>query len=411
MHQHLSRMTLREKVAQRVMIEFRFDDADYERTMRLVKQEGVGGVRLTGGSVFETPSFVNSLQKVAKFPLLVAADYDDGAGAQVSGATQFPPNLAIGAAGSEELAQLKGRHTGLEARALGVRWVLAPSVAPRSFGDDPALVARLAKAYMGGLLSVGALPCAKRFPDGPFAEIVSAAPAVMTGAGFSAESGGGLLRGDLDFGGLVCADLAAAPTERESVELAARGGADLFLAPGDPDLVILALEEAVKAGRLGEAAIDRAAERILSAKDRLGLFGDRMTDVASAETMVGGMMARAAAQRIAEAAVTLLAGKGRIDGPVAVLGGPSVFEAELARRRTVSEAAETCIVADLARLAEARERFREVRVVLFGPPVAVPGVAGIVCAYGMDPASQRAAAKALAGEVEYRGRLPVEVGP
>ncbi len=411
MHQHLSRMTLREKVAQRVMIDFRFDDADYERTMRLVKREGIGGVRLSGGSVFETPSFVNSLQKVAKFPLLVAADYEDGAGTQVSGATVFPPSLAVGATGSEELAQLKGRHTGLEARALGVRWVLAPSVAPGSFGADPALVARLAKAYMGGLLSVGALPCAKRFPDGPFAEIGPAAPAVMTGAEFSAESGGGVLRGDLDFGGLVCTDLAATPTERESVELVARGGADVFLAPGDPDLAILALEDAVKAGRLGEAAVDRAAERILSAKDRLGLFGDRMTDVASAETIVGGMMARAAAQRIAEAAVTLLHGKGRVDGPVAILGGPPLFEAELAKRRTVTEAAETCILADPSRLAEARERFREIVIVLFGPPRAVAGVAGLVCAYGIDPASQRAAAKALAGEIEYRGRLPVEVGP
>jgi beta-glucosidase-like glycosyl hydrolase len=368
MHKHLSRMTLREKVAQMVVIDFRFDDADYDRTMRLVKSEGVGGIHLSGGSIFEMPSLVNSLQKVAKFPLLVAADYEDGAGEQVSGATRFPPNLALGATGSEELAQLKGRHAGIEARALGVRWILAPSVAPGSFGDDPALVSRLARAYMGGLLSVGSLPCARRFPDGPFTELASVASAVMTGAEFTAESGGGILRGDLEFGGLICSDVAAAQTERGAVELAVRGGVDLFLAPGDPDLVILALEEAVRAERLAEAAIDRSVDRILSAKDRLGLFGDRMTDVGSVESVVGGMMARAAAQRIAEAAVTLVHGVGRVTGPVAVLGGPPVFKAELARRRTISEAAETCILVDPARLAEARGRFRELVVVQFGPP-------------------------------------------
>jgi hypothetical protein len=46
---------------------------------------------------------------------------------------------------------------------------------------------------------------------------------------------------------------------------------------------------------------------------------------------------------------------------------------------------------------------------LHGPPGAVPDVAGLVCAYGTDPASQRAAVKALAGEIEYRGRMPVEL--
>jgi beta-glucosidase-like glycosyl hydrolase len=403
MHKHLSRMTLREKVAQMVVVDFRFEDADYERAVRWVKKEGVGGIRLAGGSVFEVPSLVNSFQKVAKFPLLVAADYEDGAGTEVAGATRFPTHRAVGATGSEEFAQLKGRHAAMEARALGVRWILGPSVAPGSFGDDPALGVRLAKAYLAGIWSAGSLPCARRFPDGPFAELVPVAGAVMAGPDFSADSGGGVLRGDLDFGGLVAADLGGSETERGRVEEGARGGVDFFLAPGDPDLVILALEEAVRSGRLAEAAIDRSVDRILSTKDRLGLFADRMTDVASVETVVGGMMSRAAAQRIAEAAVTLAGGVGRVDGPVALLGAPGVLEAELTRRQRVSEGSETCVVADLSRLDEARGRYRKVMVVVLGPPAEIPDVAGLVWAYGPDPASQRAAAKALFGEIEYRG--------
>lgn len=477
MHPHLSRMTLREKLAQRVVIDFRFDEADYDRTVRLVKKEGVGGVCLFGGSIFDVPGLVNSLQRVAKFPLLVAAHYENGAGEHVSGATAFPPNMAVGAAGSEELAQLKGRHTALEARALGVRWVLAPvvdvhsdrlnpGIGTGSFGDDPALVARLAKATVAGIRSAGAIACARHFPgpgaapagsplelpaiDGvpdlrPFAELAASVESIMTGhvlvrdvdasapASLSAEVTTGLLRHGLDFAGLVCTDALVAGVvarfcaEGEAVRRAVAAGADLLLIPGDPDRAIHALEEEVKEGRLAEAAVDRSVERILAAKDRLGLFADRMTDVASVETMVGGMVPRAAAQRIAEGAVTLVRGSGRVEGSAACFrledpgarGDRSVFEGELAKRAAVRDDAPACVIAvfppglqeeQIARIREARKRYKDVIVVSFGAPGVLrrfPEVENFVCAWGEDPFCQRAAAKALTGAIEYKGKLPV----
>src|SRR5688572_12979542 len=154
-------MSPRERVAQMVCADFRFALPDYDRVTEAVKA-GVGGVCLFGGSIFDVASFVNGLQNLAKFPLLVASDYENGAGQQVGGATTLPSNMAVGATGSEALAELKGRVTAREAKALGVPWVLAPVldlqiraenpiVNTRAFGSDAALVAKLGRAFARGV--------------------------------------------------------------------------------------------------------------------------------------------------------------------------------------------------------------------------------------------------------------------
>ena len=58
---HLSRMSLREKCAQKVFCDFRFGEPDYERVVHLVKKVGLGGVCLYGGTIFDLAPFVNSL--------------------------------------------------------------------------------------------------------------------------------------------------------------------------------------------------------------------------------------------------------------------------------------------------------------------------------------------------------------
>src|SRR5258706_5550566 len=116
------RLRPREQAAQMICAAFRFEAPDFEQITALVK-EGLGGVCLFGGSIFETAPFVNSLQKLAKIPLLVASDYEKGAAHQVKGATLLPTAMALGATGSEELAELAGKVTAREARALGVNWI------------------------------------------------------------------------------------------------------------------------------------------------------------------------------------------------------------------------------------------------------------------------------------------------
>jgi beta-N-acetylhexosaminidase len=89
--------------------------------------------------------------------------------------TPFGGPMAIGATGDADLAERVGRAIGLELRAVGVNVNYAPvldlavnpanpSLGIRSFGDDPAEVARLARAWLRGLQSAGVAGTGKHFP-------------------------------------------------------------------------------------------------------------------------------------------------------------------------------------------------------------------------------------------------------
>jgi beta-glucosidase-like glycosyl hydrolase len=295
---HVSRMTLREKCAQMVFVGCPFPDADPERTSQLVRRDGIGGIVVLGGSVFDVPSFVNWVQKVSKVPVLVAADFERGP--RVTGATAFPSDPAIAGTKSADFAQTKARHLGLEARALGIRMVLGPSA------DDP-----LARAAVEGYHYSKVAVCLQRFPDAGVAALAPQAEAVLVGhevvpeldeeqiASLSRTAIQGLIRRGLRFEGLVVTDaLARLGGGTEILERAANAGADVLLRPADPLKAIDALEAAVKAGRVGESTVDRAATRLLMAKERMGLFADRLTDVGRVEQVVGSPSHRAAADRM-----------------------------------------------------------------------------------------------------------------
>jgi beta-N-acetylhexosaminidase len=297
--QQVSKMTLREKCAQMIFIEVRVDDYDPDRTSHLVRKEGIGGIVLRGGSVFDVPSFVNWAQKVSRFPLLVAAEFD--LGAVVSGATVFPSAAAIAATGSADFAQTRARHMGLEARALGIRMLLGPSAA------DP-----LARAAIDGSHYSKVSVCLQRFPDPGIAGLAGVADAIQVAhevvpdldeeqiASLSRTAILGLLRREMRFEGLVITDgLYRLGAGAEILERAANAGADALLRPSDPLQAIDALERAVKGGRVAESTLDRAAGRLLLHKERTGLFAERMTDVAQVEQVVGAPAHRAAADRIA----------------------------------------------------------------------------------------------------------------
>ncbi|MCI0340855.1 MAG: beta-N-acetylhexosaminidase [Planctomycetales bacterium] len=89
--------------------------------------------------------------------------------------TVFPGNMALGAAGREDLAEAQGRISAGELLALGLDANLAPvcdlasdpenpGVGLRSLGSDPAPVGRLAAALVRGSKAGGLSSCAKHFP-------------------------------------------------------------------------------------------------------------------------------------------------------------------------------------------------------------------------------------------------------
>ncbi len=197
----------------------------------------------------------------------------------------------------------------------------SPVIGTRSFGADPALVARHVAAAVAGLQSAGVAACAKHFPGHgstgddshkslatvagtlaeirlrdlpPFAAAIAAGSvAVMPGhlrvpeltgelpATLSAAAVTGLLRGELGFSGAVICDAlemkAASATLGipEAAVLAVSAGVDLLCLGRDTDeamfhAVRCALADAVAAGRLPGSRLEEAADRVRSLRAWLG---------------------------------------------------------------------------------------------------------------------------------------------
>lgn len=163
-----------------------WDDPSFVQARRWVTEDGVGGITMSLGSPIEVADKINTLQRLARVPLLVASDLEPGLGRLVGGvhvpsllrggsATLLTTNMAIGAAGREEDAYRAGKITGREARAIGINMAFSPTsdvnnnpanpvINTRSFGEDPQAVATLAAAFVRGLQEEGVVATAKHFP-------------------------------------------------------------------------------------------------------------------------------------------------------------------------------------------------------------------------------------------------------
>jgi len=176
----LRRMSLDEKIGQLISIgvnaTFLNEDSDAYRALRhQVVDNHIGGVTLFRSPVYESVVLVNRLQSMARTPLLVSADLEAGAGMRFDDTLNFPWNMAVGATGNPDYARRQGAITAREARALGVEQIFAPVVDVnnnaanpvinvRSYGEDPAEVARMASAFIEGAQGGGVIATAKHFP-------------------------------------------------------------------------------------------------------------------------------------------------------------------------------------------------------------------------------------------------------
>lgn len=176
----LRKMSLEEKIGQLISVgvnaTFLNQDSDAYRALKHhIEDNKVGGIILFRGPVYESVILVNRMQQLARYPLLISADLEAGAGMRFDDTVNFPWNMAVGATGNPEYARRQGEITAREARALGVHQIFAPVVDVnnnaanpvinvRSYGEDPAEVARFAAAFTEGAQSAGAIATAKHFP-------------------------------------------------------------------------------------------------------------------------------------------------------------------------------------------------------------------------------------------------------
>ena len=326
---------------------------------------GVGGVILVGGSAAELAVRSHQLQSWAKFPLLLAADIEEGVGQRFAGATWFGPPMAIAeiarrAAGkASRYGEQLGAVTAIEARAIGLNWILAPVVDVnnnpdnpvinvRAFGETSEIVGKLASAFIRGAGEHPVLTTAKHFPGHgdtavdshlelpvlphsptrlaevelpPFVEAIAAGvDAVMSAhllipawdaefpATLSRKILIGKLREELGFEGLIVTDalvmgaIASKYGANEAAVLAAEAGADVLLMPLDPEGAILAVCEAVTQGRISVSQIKESVKRIWKAKAKVGLLmkeKEKAADTKSIESIDLSLLANPEARATA----------------------------------------------------------------------------------------------------------------
>jgi beta-N-acetylhexosaminidase len=262
---------------------------------------------------------------------VIAIDEEGGDVTRISHQTgsDYPGNAALGAVDDVALTRSVYASLGADLAALGINLDLAPAVdvntaadnpviGARSFGADPALVARHAAAAVAGLQSAGVAACAKHFPghgsttldshlelatvDAPLsvlrdrdlppfeAAIAAGVRAVMpshlrvpelTGdlpASLSRRAQTDLLRGELGFTGVIVSDglemraVSEPYGVPEAAVLAVIAGTDLLCLGRDQDhLTVLAvrtaLVEAVRSGRLPGKRLEEAAARVAELRE------------------------------------------------------------------------------------------------------------------------------------------------
>ncbi len=235
-----------------------------------------------------------------------------------------------------------------------------PIINTRSFGEDPKLVGEMAAAYIAGAHQFGMMTAAKHFPGHgntesdshvfvpvvkadaahldaielpPFrAAIQAGVDAVMIAhvlvpaldpdpnhvATISPAIVTALLQQKMGFHGLVITDALdmgglrqSFPQEgpegagRAAVE-SVKAGNDMLLLPFDLDGSYNGLLRAVRSGEISEARIDQSVLKILRAKASVGLNQAKLVDISTVNAIVAQPASLAAAQEIADKAVTLV---------------------------------------------------------------------------------------------------------
>ncbi|WP_127497522.1 glycoside hydrolase family 3 protein [Actinoplanes solisilvae] len=285
--------------------------------------EGLAGHTLFGTNVADPAqlSRLTARLREGRPDAVIAIDEEGGDVTRLAHRTgsPYPGNAALGAVDDEKLTHEVYAAIGADLVAAGVNLDLAPTVdvntaddnpiiGTRSFGADPLLVARHARAAVDGLQSTGVAACAKHFPGHgatvadshlslptvdvtpellrnrdlpPFAAVAGSARAVMSAhirvpaltgddpATFSSAVLNDLLRGEYGFRGVIVTDaleMAGAAASAGSIPRAAvralTAGADLLCIGAKVDAALVEAVAAEIATSVPAARLEEAVARV-----------------------------------------------------------------------------------------------------------------------------------------------------
>lgn len=304
----------------------------YDSTVsELIKQYNIGSICVFQGSPVKQATVINSLQAIAKTPLLVTIDAEWGVGMRMTDSVlPLPRQMMLGAVQDSSIAYEYGRIVAEQCKRIGIQVNFAPVVDvnnnpnnpvinDRSFGEDKYKVASFGVQYMKGMQDNGVMACAKHFPGHgdvavdshydlpvinksmpeleklelfPFRRIFNEGvgsvmiahlyiPAIDTSANkatsLSKNNVTGLMRNELGYQGLTFTDALEMqgvkkffPDGAASVESLIAGN-DMLCLPGDVPLSIQKIKEAIDSGRLNWADIEMHCKKVLAAKYEYGL--------------------------------------------------------------------------------------------------------------------------------------------
>ena len=345
----LGKMSLREKVGQLFIVRpealaensnaetapatDRVDDAVISR----IEEYPVGGIALFSRNITsaeQLPMFISDLQSSSKYPLFIAVDEEGGRVARIANSDFF--NVAsyksmedIGKSGDASKAEEVGRQIGSYLKELGFNLDFAPVadtntnpqnivIGDRSYGSDPALVARMVSAQLDGMHDSGIMGTLKHFPGHgdtkddthsgyvsiektwdelkecelvPFITALPKADMVMVShitavnvtsdklpTSMSETMITGKLRNELGYDGVIITDAMAMGavadnyTSAEAAVTAVKAGVDIVLMPQNFDEAFNGVMNAVTDGEISMERLDESVLRILKMKAKYKLI-------------------------------------------------------------------------------------------------------------------------------------------
>lgn len=279
-----------------------------------------------------------------------------------NGCTLFPHAIAQASTWNPALIEEMTSACGREARAIGIRQVLSPVLdvarelrwgrVEETYGEDPFMIAEMAKAFVNGYQGEGVLAMPKHFvahgsPSGglncasvaggprefrsiylyPFRRVIAECKPGAIMSCYSAYDGEPMtgsryymtdvLRGELGHTGYCYSDWGsveriksfhnAVATPEEAAMQAAYAGIDI-----NTDWTYQTLVNSVREGKLSEEVINTNVRRILRTKFMLGLFEDSEVNPDDVKKVVRSKEHVALAKRVADESIILAENKNDI---------------------------------------------------------------------------------------------------
>lgn len=297
----------------------------------LVKKYNIGGVVVFQGSPVKQANIINSLQAMAKTPIMMCIDAEWGVGMRmIDSVLPLPKQMMLGAMRDATIVYRYGEIVAAQCKRIGLHVNYAPVVDvnnnpnnpvinDRSFGEDKYKVAEFGIQYMKGMQDHGVMACAKHFPGHgdvavdshydlpvinksiaeldslelyPFRKIFNAGvssamiahlyiPSIdrspNRATSLSKKNVTNLLRHELGYNGLTFTDALEMqgvqkffPGGSASVESLIAGN-DMLCLPGDVPMAIARIKDAIKKKKLSWEDIEFHCKKVLVTKHQYGM--------------------------------------------------------------------------------------------------------------------------------------------